>query len=159
MNKKADFQEFIYSHKPHIIVGTETWLSASVNNNEVIPAEWNYNVYRKDRPDGYSGVMIAISKLIPSYEMTALQTERELLWIQVVVGNGNKLFIGAYYRSHIDDQQSIDELNLSLQKLHETTTDAKIWLIGDFNAPCIDWESMSLSINRTHVATHSANMD
>ena len=159
MNKKADLQEFIYSHKPHIIVGTETWLSAGVNNNEVIPAEWNYNVYRKDRPDGYGGVMIAISKLIPSYEMTALQTECELLWIQVVVGNGNKLFIGAYYRPHIDDQQSIDELNLSLQKLHETTTDAKIWLIGDFNAPCIDWESMSLSINRTHVATHSALID
>ena len=87
MNKKADLQEFIYSHKPHIIVATETWLSAGVSNNEVIPAEWNYNVYRKDRPDGYyGGVMIAISKLIPSYEMTALQTECELLWIQVVVG-------------------------------------------------------------------------
>ena len=83
--------------------------------------------------------MIAISKLIPSYEMTALQTECELLWIQVVVGNGN---VGAYYRPHIDDQQSIDKLNLSLQKFHETTTDGKIWLLGDLNAPCIDWESM-----------------
>ena len=81
MNKKADLQEFIYSHKPHIIVGTEIWLSVSISNNEVIPAEWNYNVYQNDRPDGYGGVMIVISKLIPSYEMTALQTECELLWI------------------------------------------------------------------------------
>jgi len=32
-------------------------------------------------------------------------------------------------------------------------------IIGDFNAPCIDWESMFLSINRTHVTTHSALID
>ena len=45
MNKKVDLQEFIYSHKSHIIVGTETWLSTSVSDYEVIPAEWNCNVY------------------------------------------------------------------------------------------------------------------
>ena len=61
--------------------------------------------------------------------MTVLQTECELLWIQVVVGNGNKLLVGTYYRSHnIDDQHSIDEPSLSLQKLNVTTKDAKVWL-------------------------------
>jgi len=31
MNKKAaDFQEFIFTYKSHIIVGTETWLSTSI---------------------------------------------------------------------------------------------------------------------------------
>ena len=64
MNKKADLQEFIYNHKLDIIVGTKTWLSANVSNNEIIPAEWNFNVYRKDRQDGYGGVMIAVSKTI-----------------------------------------------------------------------------------------------
>ena len=54
--------EFIFTHKPHIIVGTETWLSPNVNNNKVISPEWSYNIYRKDRPDGYGGVMIAVSK-------------------------------------------------------------------------------------------------
>ena len=156
MNKKADLQEFIYSYKPDIIVGTETWLSANVCNNEIIPAEWNFNVYRKDRQDGYGGVMIAVSKAIPSYELTALQADCELVWIQIIVGNGSKLFLGGYYRPHIDDQHSIDELGLSLQQLNETTSDAKVWLVDDFNAPHIDCESMSTSINRTHVAIHSA---
>ena len=64
VNKKAALHEFIFTYKPHIIVGTETWLSPDISNNEVIPAEWNYNIYRKDRPDGYGGVMIAISKQI-----------------------------------------------------------------------------------------------
>jgi len=53
----------------------------------------------------------------------------------------------------------IDTQYLSLYKLNDMTTDAKIWLIGDFNASCIDWESMSLSTNRTHIATHSSLTD
>ena len=159
MNKKAAFHEFIFTYKPHIIVGTETWLSPDISNNEVISAEWNYNIYRKDRPDSYGGVMIAISKQINSHEITALQTNCELLWTQVAIGNRNKLYIGAYYRPHVGDQNSIDELNLSLQKLNETTKDVEIWLIGDFNAPCINWESMSLFTNRTHVTAHSSLID
>ena len=103
--------------------------------------------------------MIAISKQINSHEITALQTNCELLWMQVAIGNHNKLYIGAYYRSHVGDQKSIDELNLSLQKLNETIRDAEIWLTGDFNAPCINWESMSLCANRTHVAAHSSLID
>ena len=60
MNKKADFQEFIFTYKPHIIVGAEIWLSTSICNNEVIPGEWNYTFYRQDRPDGYGSVMVTI---------------------------------------------------------------------------------------------------
>ena len=72
---------------------------------------------------------------LPSYELTALQADCKLVWIQIIVGNGSKLFLGGYYRPHIDDQHSIDELGLSLQQLNETTSDAKVWLVGDFNAP------------------------
>jgi len=94
----------------------------------IIPPKWNYNIYRKDRSDGYGGVMIAISKVIPSYKIIALQTDCELLWVQVMVGNGNKLFLGA--RPHVNDQHSIDELNLSLQQQNETAAGAKVWLVG-----------------------------
>jgi len=93
------------------------------------------------------------------HEMTELQTDCELLRTQLTIGNSNKLFFGAYYRPHIGDQCSIDELNLSLQRLDEATKNAEIWLIGDFNAPCINWESMSLFTNRTHVAQHSSLID
>ena len=50
----------------------------------------------------------------------------KFFWIQIVVGNCNKLVLGAYCRPHIDDQHSIDELSLSLQKLNETTTDTEV---------------------------------
>ena len=78
-NKKVALDEFIFTHKPHIIVETETWLSPNVNNNEVISPEWNYDIYRNDRPDSYGGVMIAVSKQINSHEMIELCTDCELL--------------------------------------------------------------------------------
>ena len=71
--------------------------------------------------------MIAVSKQINSHEMTELQTDCELLWTQFTIGNSNKLFVGAHYRPHIGDQCSIDELNLSLQRLDKATKNAEIW--------------------------------
>ena len=32
--------------------------------------------------------------------MTELQTDCELLWTQLTIGNSNKLFVGAYYKPH-----------------------------------------------------------
>ena len=52
----------IFSHRPHIIIGTETWLSNDVQDNEIIPEYCNYIIYHNDRSDGYGGIMIAISK-------------------------------------------------------------------------------------------------
>jgi len=54
-------------------VGTATWLSTNISNNEIITPEWNYNIYRKDRSNVYGGVIIAISQVIPSYGITAFQ--------------------------------------------------------------------------------------
>jgi len=46
--------------------------------------------------------------------MAAQQNKCEVFWIQMVVDNGYKLPVGAFYRPHIDDQHSIDALSLSL---------------------------------------------
>ena len=61
MSKKVDLLQFIATHQPHIIIGTEIWLSPDISNNEIIPNDFNYNIYRNDRQDGYGGMMLAIS--------------------------------------------------------------------------------------------------
>ena len=66
MSKKGDLLEFISTHKPHIIIGSETWLSSDVSNNEVISHDFKYNIYRNDRQDSYGGVMLAISNQLSS---------------------------------------------------------------------------------------------
>ena len=34
----------------------------AISDNEIIPDEFNYTIYRKDRDDGYGGVLIAVIK-------------------------------------------------------------------------------------------------
>ena len=39
---------------------TETWLSESIHNNEILPV--GYNIIRKDRKAGGGGVLLAITE-------------------------------------------------------------------------------------------------
>ena len=88
--------------------------------------------------------MLAITNQIPSLEVPNLITKCEIVWAQIGLPNCNKLLVGGYYRPYTDDQLSIDELNLSICQLESQASNATIWLAGDFNAPGIDWQTMTL---------------
>ena len=139
IGKKVDMLELIATHNPHIIIGTERWLSSDISNNKIILSDLNYNIYWNNHVDGYGGVMLAITNQITSLEMPNLTTNCEIVWAQINLYNCNKLLIGAYYRPHTNDQLSVEELNLSLCKLESQNSYVTIWLGGDFNAPGIDW--------------------
>ena len=64
-------------------MGTETWLSPDVSNNEIIPSNLNYNIYRNDCADGYDGVMLAITSQIPSLEVPNLITKCEIVGLRL----------------------------------------------------------------------------
>ena len=67
-----------------LYVGTETWLSQSITNNKIIPDNMNYyTIYLKDKEDGHGGVMIAVSKCIPSFHLPNLDTSCEILWVKL----------------------------------------------------------------------------
>ena len=48
----------IDSSDPDVIIGSETWLRKDIFNSEIFPP--GYTTYRKDREDGYGGVLIAV---------------------------------------------------------------------------------------------------
>ena len=77
----------------------------------------NYTLYRKDRMDGYGGVMIAVSKQIQSFPLPDLQTSCEILWVKLNFQKCRDLYLGAFYRPHVSDQFSLEQLNNSLNKL------------------------------------------
>ena len=80
INKIAEFLYFLQESKPRIIIGTETWLSNDIADNEIIPSKFNYTIYRKDRDSGYGGVMIAVSKDILS---SPVPTSCEMTWCKL----------------------------------------------------------------------------
>ena len=70
--EKPLFYTFIDSNKPDIIVGTETWLTAEIHDNEIFPPELGYTVYRRDRIDKRGGGVII---LVNSKFTTVLRSE------------------------------------------------------------------------------------
>ena len=62
----------IDKEKPDILAGTEMWLTPDVMNSEIIPPELGYSIYRKDRPDGYGGVLLAVSNKLSSVDLPSL---------------------------------------------------------------------------------------
>jgi len=159
MNKRAELLELIDSNKPHIIFGTETWLSQSIHNNEIIPDDLNYSIYRKDREDSHGGVMIAVLKSIPSLHLPNLNTLCEILWVKLSFNTSKDVYAAVFYRPHLSDLASVEQLNLSLEKLENSVRNPQIWLSGDFNAPHIDWSIPLVTPGSPHCSTQQLLVD
>ena len=115
------------------------------NINEIIKSALGFNVYRKDRPNkSYAGVLIAVTNDLISSVVTDLDTDCEILWVQIDLIGTKSLHIGSFYRPPNSDMTALDNLNLSLERLTHRTN-GNIWLGGDFNAPNIDCSSMEVS--------------
>lgn len=138
--KVPELQELLEAEKPDILIGTETWLNSDVKSCEIFPA--NYAIFRKDRPDGCGGVLIAVKNL-PSQHLEDLDVKAELIWVKIKINKDSSLFLGAYYNPDTSIN-SILELEISLSQLHNNyTNQGMIWLGGDFNLRDINWNNQT----------------
>ena len=86
MGKVACVQNLLDFAKPDSVVITETKLNPSINTAEVIPPQWGYTVYRRDRPNSTcgGGVMLLIKDRCTS---TAIHysSDCEVIWAEVTL--------------------------------------------------------------------------
>ncbi len=77
--KREAFHACVDTNKPHIIIGTESWLSDEINNNEIFPPD--FTAIRKDRNsnDGRGGVFVAIRNDLIGTHQVELDTECEIV--------------------------------------------------------------------------------
>jgi len=68
VSKRASFALLLEEYNPDIVIVSETWLSPDVYNNEFFPN--GFHVFRKDRADGYGGVLFACRDSITWQELT-----------------------------------------------------------------------------------------
>ena len=66
--KKSVFQNFLANFNPSVVIGCESWLSPEILSSKIFPS--HYQVYRKDRPDGYGAVFIACQDCLLSSELS-----------------------------------------------------------------------------------------
>jgi hypothetical protein len=139
--KKEQMLNLIDAVKPDIIIGTESWLKAGEHSSECLPTD-SYSVERRDREkdNNKGGVFIAAKKDLIMVREEELMTDCELLWCKFNLVGSKTLHVGAYYRPHVQDVESLDELETSLSRL-EGKTIQPIILAGDFNFPGWDWKN------------------
>ena len=92
--KKQEFQLMVEDTKPDVIVACETWLKPAVNCSEFMPSGYD-PPFRKDRADGYGGVMIAIQTGLTAEQLMIL-TPCELVAIKLKTSNTPLIVIGIY---------------------------------------------------------------
>jgi hypothetical protein len=157
-NKKADFLAMIDSVKPDIIVGTETWLTPYIKDHEIFLLD--FNVYRSDRKsDKHGGVCIAIKNDIISDEEPELQTNCEIVWAKISLAGSKAVHICAYYRHHVGDKESLEQLRLSLGRVTNIQTKPQIWVAGDMNFPGWDWKNNRLKKDCAFPGLHHDFLD
>ena len=157
--KLFELQANIISYyKPDIVLLNETWLKDSIIDNETLLSK-HYKIFRCDRtvdthpPDPCNpkkfrknggGVLIAVKADI-SYEVkrVKLECKAELLAIEIITENKSKVIIATCYRVGTLGQDNCFEITNTICKLLRKKNLKKIFMIGDFNLPGIQWESES----------------
>ena len=162
VNKKAEFQNIMDSTDADIVIATETWLKEGKHQDGEIGIAGGfsntYKIYRKDRKDGYGGVLIGVKNTLCSTRVPEMENDGENVWVKIGVKGAKMLYVGAVYRPHEGDEVGHEQIKASLNKL-ATYPNANIWLCGDLNYPGIDWPTSALKPDCRHRRLHQDLID
>ena len=145
--KVAEILTCLEVDDPDLIIGSETWLDSSISSSEIMPS--GYTVFRKDRPVTskkgitWGGVCIAIKSNIICHHRSDLDSDSEILWIEINITGTKPILVGSFYRPPNSDRDYLGNLRISLEKINQSKF-SNIWLAGDFNCGDIVWETQSV---------------
>ena len=90
-----------------IILGNECWLNTDIASGEIFPD--HYDVFRKDRPDGYGGVFQATKKDLIITQRSDFDTDCEIILTQWQLANrkAKSILFGSFYRPNVYDIKSV----------------------------------------------------
>ena len=87
--------------------------------------------------------MLVSDTLICS-EQPQLRSECEITWVKLEIVGVQPLYLAAFYKPHEDDQDSLDKLRDSLDKL--AGKKGNIMVVSDFSLPKFTWVDCEPSI-------------
>ena len=145
-NKTPEFWNLVDSTKPDIIIGTKSWLTPDVHNNEMFSPQMigKYHIFRRDREHtSGGGVFIAVSNEYICTHEPELETDCEIIWVKLNIVGCNTLHICAYYNPNEGNEASLASFDMSIQCICNRTA-SHIWIAGDMNIPGFDWHNNCL---------------
>ena len=99
-----------------------------------------YHVFRRDRADGYGGVLLACRNSINCQELT-FDTNSESVVCRVTLNCHQSVIICSFYRPPNKEVQNVKDLCDLFTSITTTYPNIPIWLAGDLNLSNIDWEN------------------
>ncbi len=111
---------------------------------------------------GGGGVLVAVKSTYPSVEVELVDTEGEVIWVELSIKNQRKLYLGSFYRPPNNRVYQLEELYKSLQQIEEkckNNPNSIIIVGGDFNAGDVDWETLIINNKTPHKAVHNKLME
>ena len=106
-SKKEELCHLLDSANPNILIGTKTWLRNDISSSELFSE--GYNVYRKDRWDGFGGVLVAVKSDYIS-ELIDTENETESIFIKISLHNNKSLIVGSIYRPPNSDINNMEKI-------------------------------------------------
>ena len=143
--KREVFWNLLESSKPDLVLGCETWLNPTITDQEIIPP--GYEVYRKDRTDGYGGVLVAIKSCYIS-SIIDLTIHSELVAVQIEGVDNSSILVASFYRQPNRDSDHTHTLCQDIKHITDKYKTSTIWISGDANLPDIDWDTDTITGNR-----------
>ena len=123
----------IDTRKPEIVVVSETWLSNSIHNSEILPT--NYEVYHQDRIDG--DVLISVKNTLISQNLE-IKSDCEIVGSRIECSKKTSLIVISVYRLTNDNFVYAHALTNTIIDVCNKYPKDIIWVCGDMNLPDID---------------------
>ena len=94
VNKRYEFKAMLMHREPKVVVVTETFLNDEILSSEIVTD--SYNTFRRDRNRHGGGVLLLVHEIIPCRQREDLESDCELIWVQLSLQKKNVL-VGVYY--------------------------------------------------------------
>ncbi|XP_071479519.1 uncharacterized protein [Diadema antillarum] len=122
------------------------------SGTDIMPPGFNTPL-RKDRPDGYGGVLLATRKDLTDCEIK-VESTCELTATKIQVCGQQPLIVISSYRPPKNDMAYALEMCQAIRDVIISNPSAVAWVSGDFNLPDINWSTGSIE---SHQYTNAIN--
>lgn len=134
-NKQEQFEHVLLSYDPHIAVISETWLHPDDPDSCLFPP--SYTCYRKDRKTRGGGTAVLVKSGVPSYQLPEIDVYHESVLCKCEF-LGNQIIVVGLYRPPNAEPDFLLKLYDQLNQYRNHL----LLVVGDFNLPCINWETL-----------------
>ena len=134
-NKFLEFRALIATENPDLVAVTESWLRTSSRDFEGEFAIPSYQMFHRDRNDRNGGGVLLYVKDSLNSVICSITSNHEFLGVDLDIGGASYRVLVAYKPDSSREDRTWYEALGSL-------VDGRLSLLmGDFNSPCVDWET------------------